>query len=77
MEILLGDFNAKLGGEVVLKSTIRNDNLLQDCNDNGVILVNLGTSNNLVVKSIMFLHLNTHKYTWTSSDDNTTRLITY
>jgi hypothetical protein len=69
MKILLGDFNPKLGGEDVLKSTIRSMNLLQDSNDSGVRLVNLDTSNNLVVKSTMFPHLNTHKYTWTSSDD--------
>ena len=71
MKILLGAFNAKLGVEDVLKSTIRNMNLLQDSNDNGFRLVNLGTSNNLVLKSNMFSHLNTHKYTWTSSDDKT------
>jgi len=70
-QILLGDFSAKLGGEDVLKSTIRNVNLLQDSNDNGVRLVNLGTSNSLVLKSILFPHLNTHKYTWTSSDVKT------
>ena len=46
-------------------------NLLQYSNDNGVRLVNLGTSNNLVIKSTMFLHLNTYKYTWTSSDVKT------
>jgi len=71
MKILLGDFNTKLEGEVVLKSTIGNVNLLKDCNDNGIRLVNLGTSNNLVIKSTMSPHLNTHKYTWTSSDDKT------
>ena len=46
-------------------------NLLQDSNDNGVILVNLGTSNNLVVKSTLFPHPNTNKYICTSSDDKT------
>jgi len=71
IKILLGDFNAKLEGEAVLKLTIRNVNLLQDCNDNGVILVNLGTSNNLVIKSTVSPHLNSHKYTCTSSNDNT------
>ena len=33
---------------------------------------------NVVVKSVMFLHQNIHKYTWTSPDQRlTTRLITY
>jgi hypothetical protein len=50
-------------------------NLIQDSNDNGVGLVNFGTSNNLFVKSTMFPLLNTHKFTWTSSDDKTHSLI--
>jgi len=56
MKILFGDFNAKLGEEYIFKSTIGNDSLHQDSNDNGVRIVNLATSNNLVVKSTMFLH---------------------
>jgi len=55
MEILLGDFNAKLGREDVFKLTIGNESLHQDINDNDVI-VNFATSKNLVVKSTMFLH---------------------
>jgi hypothetical protein len=43
-KILLGDYNAKLGGEDVFKSTIGNDSLHQDSNDNGVRMVNLATS---------------------------------
>jgi hypothetical protein len=71
MKILLRDFNAKLGVEDVLKSTIRNVNLLHDSNDNGVRIVNFVTSKVQVVKSMMFLHLNIHKYNWTSSYDKT------
>jgi hypothetical protein len=41
MKILLGDFNAKLGVEDVIKLTIGNVNLLQDSYDNGVRIVNL------------------------------------
>jgi hypothetical protein len=40
-------------------------------NDNGVRIVNVATSNNLVVKSTMFPHRNIHKYTWTSPDGMT------
>ena len=46
MKILLGDFNAKVGREIIFKPTIG-----QDSNDNGVRLVNFATSKNLVVKS--------------------------
>jgi len=39
MKILLGDFNAKVGKENVLKLT-RGMSLHQDSNDNGVRIVN-------------------------------------
>jgi len=55
MEILLGDFTAKLGREDIFKLTVGNESLHQDINDNDVI-VNFATSKNLVVKSTMFLH---------------------
>jgi hypothetical protein len=43
MKILLGDFNAKVGTENIFKSTIGNENLPQDSNDNGVRIVNFAT----------------------------------
>ena len=54
MKILLGDFNAKVGRENIFKSTIGNESLHQDSNDNGVRIVNFATSQNLVVKITMF-----------------------
>jgi len=36
MKILLGDFNAQVGGENIFKPTIGNENLHQDINDNDV-----------------------------------------
>ena len=78
MKILLGDFNAKVGREKILKPTIGNESLHQYSNDNGVRIVNFTTSKNLVVKSTMFPHQNIHRYTWTSPDGRlTTRSITY
>ena len=71
MKILLGDFNAKVGRDNIFKPTIGNESLHQDSNDNGVRIVNLGTSKNLVVKSTMFPHRNIHKYTWTTPDGQT------
>jgi hypothetical protein len=62
MEILLEDFNGKVGREDILHS------LHEISNDNGVRLVNFATSKNLRVKSTMFPHHNIHKYTWTSPD---------
>jgi hypothetical protein len=66
MQILLGDFNAKIDREVILKPTIRNEILQEINNDNGVSVVNFATSKNPIVKSTMFPHRNIHKFTWTS-----------
>jgi len=71
MKILLGDFNAKVGREIIFKPTVGQESLHQDSNDNGVRLVNFATSKNLVVKSTIFPHRNIHKYTWTSPDVKT------
>ena len=71
MNILLGDFNAKVGRENIFKPTTGQDSLHQDSNDNGVRLVNFATSKNLVVKSTMFRHRNIHKYAWTTPDGKT------
>jgi hypothetical protein len=71
MKILLGDFNAKLGKENIFKPTNENESLHQDSNDNGVRIVNIAKSKNLVVKSTMFQHRSIHKYSWTSPDGQT------
>ena len=71
IKILLGDFNAKFGTEDIFKPTIGNENLHQDSNDNGVRIVNVATTKNLVVKSTVFSHRNLHKYTWISPDGKT------
>jgi len=77
MEMLLEDFNAKVGREYIFKPTIGQESLHQDSNDNGVRLVNFTTSQNLVVKSTMFPQRNIHKYTWTSPDGKTHNQIDY
>jgi hypothetical protein len=67
MKILL-DFNAKVGREEIFKLTIGNESLHKMSNDNGVRLVNFATSKILRVKSKMFPHRSSHKYTWTFPD---------
>jgi exonuclease III len=67
-KILLGDFNAKVSNEDIFKPTIGNESLHEISNDNGVMLVNVSTSENLRVKSTVFPHRNIHKYTWTSPE---------
>jgi endonuclease/exonuclease/phosphatase family metal-dependent hydrolase len=71
MKILLGDFNAKVGREDILKPTIGNKSSHEIRNDSGVRIVNFATSINLVVKSTMFPDHSIHKYTWTSIDGQT------
>jgi hypothetical protein len=71
IKIPIGDINAKLGWDDIFKWTIVNKSLHEFSNDNGVNLVNFATFKNLRVKSTMFLHCNTHKYNWTSSDGKT------
>jgi hypothetical protein len=55
----------------IFKPTIGNGSLLEISNDSGVRVVNFATSENLVVKSTMFLHCKIHKYTWTSPEGKT------
>ena len=62
MKILLGDFNAKVGREDILKPTIGKESLHKISNDNGVRLVNFATSKDLIVKSTIFPHRNLHKH---------------
>ena len=44
MKILLGNFTANVGREIIFKQTIRNDSLHHDSNDNGVRIINFATS---------------------------------
>ena len=43
MNIPLGDFNEKLGRHCIVKPTIWKEGIHQDCNDNGVRIVNFAT----------------------------------
>jgi hypothetical protein len=55
---VLGDFNAKVGREEILKPTIGNEGLHEISEDDGIRVVNFVTSKNLTVKSTMFPHHN-------------------
>jgi len=50
MEILLWDFNVKLGRQNIFKPTVRNENLHQDSKESDVKIMNFATLRNLVVK---------------------------
>jgi hypothetical protein len=66
MNILLGDLNAKVGREDIVKPTIGNESSHEISNDNGIRVVNFATSKNLIVRSTIFPHRNIHKHTWTA-----------
>jgi hypothetical protein len=68
MNILLDDFNARVGRQDIFRPAIGNESLYEINNYIGVRVVNFATSKNLVVASIMMPHFNIHKYAWTSPE---------
>jgi hypothetical protein len=75
MKILVGDSNAKVGRDGNFKPIIRNESLHEANNDNGVRVINIVTSKNLIVKSTTFPYRDIHKHTWTSPDGVTHKQI--
>jgi hypothetical protein len=67
-KILLEDFNAEVGSEVIFKPTIGNESLHKINNDNWIRVVNIKKSENLRAKITVFWYCSIHKYTWTSPD---------
>jgi hypothetical protein len=69
MIIMLGEFNGKVGREVIFKPTIGNDSLHEFSNDKGVEVINFATSKNLLIKSTKFSSRNFHKFlnVWASA----------
>jgi hypothetical protein len=68
-KILYGDLSAEVGKDDIFKTTIGNESLHEISNDSLVRVVNFPISKNLIVKSTMFPHYNSHKFTWKSSDE--------
>lgn len=70
IQLILGDFNVKIGREECFKPIIGGHSLhsWQLSNDNGCRLTDLATGRNLRVKSTMFPHKKIHKGTWMSPD---------
>jgi hypothetical protein len=57
-----------MGREDIFQATTANETLHKDRNDNGDRVVNLATSNNLVLNGRMFQYRYIPKYPWTSPD---------
>lgn len=67
MIISIGDWNAKLGSQLVGEKGIVGKHVLQaERNDNGTRFVSSCEVNNMAIVSTMFPHKDIHKYTWTS-----------
>jgi hypothetical protein len=68
MNIVLGENNAKVGREDIIKPIIGIESFHAINNGNGRRGVNFATSKNLIFKCMMFPHPNIHKFIWTSPD---------
>jgi hypothetical protein len=70
VRIIIGDFNAKIGRESLLRPTIGLHSAHEQSNDNGQRVVAFAASRNMTISSTFFPHKNIHKYTWKSPDGN-------
>ena len=70
-KIVVGEFNAKIGREEMFGSTIGAESLHDNCNDNGIRVVNFAVARDFIVKTKYFKHKDIYKATWTSPDGNT------
>jgi hypothetical protein len=61
MNILLGNWNAKMGEEDSFNPTIGNGSLHKISNDNGFKIANFATSKSIIVRDAVFPHHNIHK----------------
>lgn len=66
IQIVLGDFNAKIGKENYFRLIISIHSLYELSNYNGGRLIALATENGFKIKSTMFKHKNIHNGTWRS-----------
>ena len=69
--VILGDFNAQLGKEPIYRSVTGKYTLHEETNENGELLCQFATMNDLIVMSTQYQHKRIHKGTWTSPDHMT------
>lgn len=75
VKIVLGDFNAKVGREGLFGPAVGKFSLHANTSDNGYRLIDFAVARNMVISSTRFQHLDIHKATWLSPDQNTANQI--
>ena len=71
INILMGDFNAKIGKDNKGYEAVMGTHGLGEMNDNGMRFADTCTMNNLVIGGSIFPHKRIHKATWISPDHRT------
>lgn len=75
VKLVIGDMNAQIGREEMLRPVIGPNSLHTDTNDNGLRCVNFAASRGMVVRSTFFPRKDIHKATWRSPDQRTANQI--
>ena len=70
MVIFAGDFNTKVSNDRSYCSEVLGPHGLDDRNENGAVLTDCASTNDLLIGEIQFCHKNIHKCTWISLDGN-------
>ena len=75
LKILMGDLNAKVGADNTNRELIMGKHGVGVQNENGELLTEFCTFNDLVIGGTVFQHKQIHKTTWTSPDGRTVNQI--
>ena len=71
MTLVMGDFNAKLGGDNANRETVMGKYGLGSMNENGDIFSDVCVSNELIIGGTIFRHKQCHKVMWRSPNSRT------
>ncbi|CAH8483809.1 unnamed protein product [Heterobilharzia americana] len=77
IKILMGDMNAKLGGDNTGRELTMGREALGEMNENGELFAEFCAFNDLVIGGSVFRHKDIHKATWISPDGHTKNQIDF